>query len=743
MAGEMLKFCSLESCVDPSFWSELASRKLDQYKLSEAAVDITGHLTASRHEEVPSQLLVLGSSFGGAGARRAQAAHELPGELLNLNTIEGFKNADKRALLQQAGARVWADICSGAAEAAPELLCRFLLLTFGDLKRYVFTYWFAFPALKPPAPFQQTSARPLADCFAPEEAEQIAAACDSWRGLASEDPPDAAAAAAPAPFFLVRAGGGAPAAALPLAAWREESTAAACSGGNSGGPRLLVAMSDPSHLLLVPGWPLRNLLLLAAARWRARSLSVLCVRDGKGRLDARRSFVVDVALPEIPEGWCGGGGASGGAAAAEGPRAAPDTVGWEANSQGKLAARRVDVSALMSPVALAEQAVDLNLRLMRWRAAPALNAAALAASRCLLLGAGTLGCAVARTLLAWGVRDITFVDSGRVAFSNPVRQSLFTFEDCLAGGRPKASAAADAVARIFPSARAAGVELEIPMPGHPPADAAAAARAAAAAEALDDLVAAHDVVFLLTDSRESRWLPAVLAAARRKLAITAALGFDGFVVMRHGVPPPPQQQPAEGVEDQQQQGQGQQQAGPAPRLGCYFCNDVVAPANSALDRALDQQCTVARPGLAPIAGALAVELMAAVLQHPAGAAAPAMPCGGAAGAGGGGSTALGPAPHMLRGQLFGFGQVAMEGRAFSQCTACSPAVVDKWRAGRGEFVLDALRRPGMLEELTGLAELQAAAAAAADARAAALAAAAAEEGGGAGSGEEEDEWTEL
>lgn len=58
--------------------------------------------------------------------------------------------------------------------------------------------------------------------------------------------------------------------------------------------------------------------------------------------------------------------------------------------------------------------------------------------------------------------------------------------------------------------------LSIPMPGHPVAP-TNVAQTMEDVKTLEKLIYEHDVVYLLMDSRESRWLPTVIGASKRKV----------------------------------------------------------------------------------------------------------------------------------------------------------------------------------------------------------------------------------
>jgi ubiquitin-like modifier-activating enzyme ATG7 len=122
---------------------------------------------------------------------------------------------------------------------------------------------------------------------------------------------------------------------------------------------------------------------------------------------------------------------------------------------------------------------------------------------------------------------------------------------------------------------------------------------------------------------------------------------------------------------------------------------------SLTDRTLDQQCTVTRPGVAAIASALLVEILVSILQHPAGAVAPAP----GSHTEDRGDHPLGIVPHQIRGFLSSFQNMVIRGRSYDCCSACSDRVVDAYRQDAWGFLKRALNEKGYVEELSGLAEV--------------------------------------
>ncbi|KAI8647244.1 putative autophagy ubiquitin-activating enzyme ApgG [Parasitella parasitica] len=622
----ILKFTPFNSSVDASFWQSLVEKKLNVLKLSSESQVIHGyytHVTTAMNEK--NETINIPSRFHIPAEGLEEESHikigyyGCKGTLVNTNTVEEFRTIDKNQLFQQVTEKIQNAVQTGQALRDPNELASFLLLTFADLKKYKFYHWFGFPALMPTQPWILLHKQ---DAIGMDLMESIKSMKNNW------------------PFFTIKNNQH----VLPLSEFDSKDC--------------IIGFIDPATSADGPGWPLRNLLYLVYTVFKLQKVSVLCWRPHQ--IDS--SFIIEVQLPET--------------ASYDGLK----SVGWERNVQGKLGPRMADLGPLMDPTRLADTSVDLNLKLMRWRLMPDLDLEKIKHTKCLLLGAGTLGCYVARCLIGWGVRHISFVDNGKVSFSNPVRQALYQFEDSLHGGSVKAKAAAKSLKTIQPTVVSEGYDLSIPMPGHHAQT--SDERLAQDIDILSGLVSDHDVVFLLTDSRESRWFPTLLATKYNKIVINSALGFDTYLVMRHGA---------------------RQQKHQQEELGCYFCNDIVAPTDSLRDRTLDQQCTVTRPGLAAIAGALAVELMVSLLQHPDGINAKADTSSNQTQSLG---SILGLLPHQIRGFLGQFSNMLIAGQAYEKCTACSEKILKAYNEDHLSFVKQVLKDPLYLEEITGLAAMK-------------------------------------
>jgi ubiquitin-like modifier-activating enzyme ATG7 len=693
--GWVVKFIPFCSAVDSPFWVQYCQEKLENIQLNEDPIPIKTSYGIDGPPRLQCQESSLRPSTIVPNERVA-----VSGSLLGFNTLETFQKLDKNKLLID-------NFCPKFLEGDLSCLTNVIILTYPDLKNHKVLYWFGNPALltRNGRPIRAVQQDRLGNVWSEEDCQilsrqlallrQESALVNDFSGL---------------PPFFVRT------------KEKCELLGAEClnrlgSGGASVNMEdVIFGFFDPSGPTTLQseqpvGWPMRNLVayLCFHLNLGGKSVQVLSYRpkivrrisahdspsDDLSLLDGEDSVLMHVLIPTKEDYEWDAAAADDSSSSPPPPSSQYRAVGWELNARNKPGPRWVNLRPLLDSQHLAIQAADLNLKLMKWRMIPDLNVELLQSTKVLILGAGTLGCSVARTLLGWGVRHLKIVDNGKVSYSNPVRQSLFTLQDCQddnGAGRQKAVAASDALKTIAADVQSEGIILSIPMPGHAESKEALEI----SVTALDTLVKECDVVFLLTDTRESRWLPTIMAAAHDKMLINAALGLDSWLVMRHGA--------------------GVSSSASTTRLGCYFCNDVVAPENSTKNRTLDQQCTVARPGLAPIASSMAVELMVSLLHHPMRHAAAAPPSSGSANfsptTSDSTASPLGVMPHQIRGSLVSYTMMKPAVPAFKCCTGCSAGTVEAYLKDKVELVYEACqsRDGSYLETLSGLTAFRAEAA---------------------------------
>jgi ubiquitin-like modifier-activating enzyme ATG7 len=545
-----LKFAPWQSDVEVQFYAALAHIKINHDKLDDSARKVLGlyDVRSTDHSSRSTRMQLHHNALTSDDTPANYFRGE--GIIKNCNTIEDFKNLDRTAILERAGRTIWEAIHDGSIYECPSLLASFTLITFANLKKYKFTYHFGFPAIQSDPVWKPVG---TSTKLTTKETTHLVDAVQTWR-YGSD--------ARQRGFFLAKRVRGENDAddrpKTPIEEigykWVIGRLDAYEKGFFEGVPKedCFISFADPSTYDENPGWMLRNLLVLIRHRWHLHEAQILCYRDTHLRRHEANSLIMQIQS-EIPEDNPPPG-IEGDAGRPRTPQM-PKVTGWERSEAGKLSSRTIDLSEYMDERKLADQAVDLNLKLIKWRIAPSIDLDVIKNCKCLLLGAGTLGSYVSRTLMGWGVRKITLVDNGKVSFSNPVRQPLFDFKDCIQGGADKATRAAEALEEIYPGVDATGHVMEVPMLGHPITD---PAKTETDFKKLGQLIHEHDAIFLLMDTRESRWLPTVMGKAAGKIVLNAALGFDTYVVMRHGL-----KVAEEGGQE----------------FGCYFCNDVVAPAD--------------------------------------------------------------------------------------------------------------------------------------------------------------------
>jgi ubiquitin-like modifier-activating enzyme ATG7 len=408
--GWVVKFVPLSSAVESPFWVRYCREKLETIHLNEDPIDIR----ASYGIDGPPRLQCHEASLQGSAVVPNERV-SVPGTLLGFNTVETFQTTDKNQLLHDS-------FCPKFFAGDTSCLNSTVLLLFADLKNHKVLYWFGIPALltSPGKSIRALKQEVLADVWTDDECLAFPSHIDAMRRYLYEDSYNGL------PPYFIRSGS----ACLPLS-----TEAYALLTKESSVDDLVFGFFDPTGPCTIQpeqamGWPMRNLIaylsfhlslggkVVKVLSFRPKRLRRISAEEAIQDEDVGQSILLTIRVPTKEDyEWQGKD---------EAETSKYRVVGWELNARTKPGPRWVNLRPLLDSHHLAIQAADLNLKLMKWRMIPDLKVEQLQSTKVLIIGAGTLGCNVARVLLGWGIRSFKIVDNGKVSYSNPARQSLFS-----------------------------------------------------------------------------------------------------------------------------------------------------------------------------------------------------------------------------------------------------------------------------------------------------------------------------
>ncbi|CRG96310.1 autophagy-related protein 7, putative [Plasmodium gallinaceum] len=411
--------------------------------------------------------------------------------------------------------------------------------------------------------------------------------------------------------------------------------------------------------------------------------------------------------------------------------------------------------------------VELNIKLIKWKILKDLKFEKIKKLKVMIIGLGTLGCMVARNCVSWGIQNFTFVDNSRVSFSNVSRQYLYTIEDAERYnniGEYKSIAAKNNLLKITPDLNITAKIMDIPMPGHLNY---LKEDIENTMNELDELIDNHDVIFLLTDSKESRYFPCLLIAEKQYNCLNEIkkslregtkknalyknnsdmlytddftyeymnineknlleendfnryLFYNNIIANVEKLPklPPLGITVAIGFDSFLVL----RHSFLYFRAACYFCNDMHSPSDSLTNRTLDEKCTVTRSGISNISSSIAVELLVSLTQHPLYFFAPHIDRDQYIYSNDNNyeikketkknelsnslSSCLGATPHILTFNLSNFSIKKLFSDAFDRCLCCSENVILNYKENKMAFIKNVINDSLILERITNITKLK-------------------------------------